>query len=363
MKELFHYRIFDQKRLSSHLMIIIVSLFIPLVSALFRPGSDFLEHTINFFILLVIQLELFIFLAVNIFRGLDPRTAGKQLTQNVLYPGTTRKQLTRIVLSRFGLFLAACFVTALIVNILFLYVSNLVRGSETTDIVKYFFHNEFNAWLKATIGGLLFGSALFIFIQWQAALKREQQLREENLIFQNETLKNQVNPHFLFNSLNTLSSLIATQPEIAENFTIRLASIYRYILENSSKDKVPLTFELSFISDYFYLHKIRDDGKIGLDVKIDNPEKYEILPVSLQILVENAIKHNKATLEDPLIISIYLEGQDIVVKNNLQKMATKIKSTEIGLKNLAERVRLITGKDLIIEETPSQFIVKVPLIS
>jgi LytS/YehU family sensor histidine kinase len=206
------------------------------------------------------------------------------------------------------------------------------------------------------------GAVIFIVLLWQTSLKREQKLREEKLIFQNETLKNQVNPHFLFNSLNTLSALVSTQPEVAEEFINRLSSIYRYILENSSKDRVPLAVEISFISDYFYLHKIRDDGKIELEILINDPDNYEILPVSLQILVENAVKHNKATRESPLKISIYIENKHVVVKNNLQKMGVQLPSTKIGLKNLAQRVNLITGKVLIIDETHTDYIVKIPLL-
>ena len=152
-------------------------------------------------------------------------------------------------------------------------------------------------------------------------LKREQKLREENLIFQNETLKNQVNPHFLFNSLNTISSLIHSQPEAAEKFINNLSSFYRYILENGQKDKVPLRSELDFLKEYFSMHEVRDEKKIFLNIDVMEPGNYEILPVSLQILLENAIKHNIATRENPLTISIYIEDQSIVVKNNLQKMS------------------------------------------
>ncbi|MGD0342897.1 MAG: hypothetical protein ABSA76_14435, partial [Bacteroidales bacterium] len=112
-----------------------------------------------------------------------------------LKPGTTRKELTLTVLSRFVLFLIGCFIIALIVNILFLFVENLITSSGSANVLYYFFHNEFKMWFKTTSLGLILGTAIFIFIQWQAALKREQALREENLIFQNETLKNQVNPH------------------------------------------------------------------------------------------------------------------------------------------------------------------------
>jgi LytS/YehU family sensor histidine kinase len=194
-------------------------------------------------------------------------------------------------------------------------------------------------------------------------MKREFELREQNLIFQNETLKSQVNPHFLFNSLNTLSSLVNTQTEIANYFITKLASIYRYILDNSSKVKVPLKDELEFIKDYFYLHQIRNEGKIILSIDIKNEFSFEILPVSLQLLIENAIKHNMATQDKPLIISLYIEEQHVVVKNTIQRMATQVVSTNIGLKNLNERVRLVTGKEIVIIENEGNFLVKVPLIA
>jgi LytS/YehU family sensor histidine kinase len=197
---------------------------------------------------------------------------------------------------------------------------------------------------------------------WRKSVLREQKLREENLIFQNQTLKNQINPHFLFNSLNTLSSLVHTKTEIADKFINRLSSMYRYILENSPKDKVPLEAELGFIKDYFFLYKIRDEDKIQLTIDLDDPDKYEIMPVSLQLLTENAIKHNMATRENPLQISIYRDNRYIVVKNNLQKMPAELESTKTGLKNLSERVKLSTGKELIIEESQSEYLVKVPLI-
>jgi len=162
--------------------------------------------------------------------------------------------------------------------------------------------------------------------------------------------------------MNTLSALVGAQPEMAEKFIQKLSSIYRYILENGTRDKVPLKAELDFIRDYFFLHKIRDDGKIDLEVIVNESDKYEILPVSLQILVENAIKHNRATIGEPLHISVYIEGDNIVIKNNLQRMATQIKSTGIGLKNLSERVILISGKDIVTEEINNYFIVKVPLL-
>ncbi len=343
------YSLLNPNRLSTHFRFFIASLLIVVSGVLIKGDLKFGENELSTFILVFSQLEVFVIIAYKIFDGLKIES-------------TRRQEFTRIVLSRFMLFYIACFVSAMIIFLLFLYAKYWLSGWDLSKVINDFLFTEFRGWFRSTIIGLSFGAVIFVFFQWQDALKREQKLNEENLIFQNETLKNQVNPHFLFNSLNTLSSLIGTQTEIAENFINRLSSIYRYILENISKDRVPLKSELKFITDYFSLHKIRDADKIQLDMNIKNACTYQILPVSLQSLIENSIKHNMATREKPLKISICIEEQYIIVKNNLQELATHLKSTKTGLKNLGERIRLITGKELIIEKSPEEFIVKVPLI-
>jgi len=237
-----------------------------------------------------------------------------------------------------------------------------IRGETASNVIFNFIHSGFRIWFSSTIKGLIFGSVIFVVLLWQASLRREQKFREEKLIFQNETLKSQVNPHFLFNSLNTISSLIQTQPETAEQFINNLASVYRYILENGQKDLVPLQSEIGFLTDYSNLHRVRDEDKIFINIDVPEAEKYKVLPVSLQILLENAIKHNIASRENKLRISIYVEDQFIVVKNNLQKKASQLTSTKTGLKNLAERVLLTAKRELIIEETNDYFTVKLPLL-
>jgi two-component system LytT family sensor kinase len=349
MKKLSLEYILDQRRLVSHILFILIGVITVSVVSMKEDTLISFYDKLRFFILLFIQLEVFLFIASKLFKNLKT--------------GMTRSEITGIIVTRFVLFIIACFIAAFIIFLTFKYMNAWIVRRDMSGVLNNFLFHEFNRWFKSTIGGLTFGAIVFIVIQWQDALQREQKLREENLIFQNETLKNQVNPHFLFNSLNTLSSLITSQPETADRFISRLSSIYRYILENSSKNKVPLKAELNFIEDYFYLHKIRDDDKITLEISVQSPEKYEILPVSLQILVENAINHNMATRESPLKILIYTESGYITVKNNLQKKAVQLKSTGIGLKNLMERTRLITGKVLINEETNNEFIVKIPLIS
>ncbi len=348
MKKLKPETFLDQRKLISHITFILISLVVISIVSLKKGISGSLSDKLGFFLLLLIQLEVFIFIAAKIFKELNANTPVKEFT--------------RIVLQRFAIFIIACFVAALIIFLIFKYITAWIHGNDLNRVFHNFRIYEFKPWFKSTLGGLSVGAIIFIVIQWQDALKREQKLKEENLIFQNETLRNQVNPHFLFNSLNTLSSLIGTQPEAADRFISRLASIYRYILENNQKDKILLQSELQFIRNYSDLHKIRDEEKIVLTINAPDAAKYEILPVSLQILIENAIKHNMATRENPLMIDVFIENQYIVVKNNIQRMAMQLKSTGIGLKNLAERVRLITGKPLIIEETNNDFIVKVPLL-
>lgn len=281
---------------------------------------------------------------------------------NYTRKGITQKQITLTYLSRLLLlFIAILIITGILFTVVIILIY-LIGGWGWPDLPLIF--NQSTSVLKVTAIALFFTTPIFFFIPWQQSMKREFELREQNLIFQNETLKSQVNPHFLFNSLNTLSSLVSTQTEIANEFIRKLSVIYRYILENSSKVKVPLKDELEFIKDYFYLHQIRNEGKIQLSIAVkDDENRFSILPVSLQLLIENAIKHNMATLDKPLRIDINLEGQYIAVKNNIQKMATQVVSTKVGLKNLGERVRLTTGIEIVVEETAGDFVVKVPLLS
>ena len=349
MKKLTLQDIFNQKKLSTHLYFLILSLII--LGIIIVAKGDYLkwQEYLSPVILVFIQLEVFIFLGTKIFKGFNPVA--------------TPKEITFLTISRFILFYIACFAIAFIIMIAMLFINHGNNYNSISEVLNDFFNYEFRGWFKTTALGLSAGAIIFIFALWQDALKREQKLREENLIFQNETLKSQVNPHFLFNSLNTISSLIPKQPETAERFINNLSSVYRYILENSQKDKVSLLSELNFITGYYNLHRVRDEEKILLSIDAPDAERYTILPVSLQILLENAIKHNIATREKQLRIEIYIEGHYIVSKNNLQRKATQLISTKTGLKNLAARIKLASQRELSIEETNDFFIVKLPLMT
>lgn len=210
----------------------------------------------------------------------------------------------------------------------------------------------------------------FFFDEWkQSFMEKEklllvkEQLEKENIISQYETLKNQIDPHFLFNSLNVLSSLIHEDTEKAEDFIDEFANVYRYVLDVSSKQLVPLKEELSFIESYFFLQKIRFGDNLKIDIDIpENIEQLFILPLSLELVVENAIKHNKVSKEAPLRIEIRTDKHFIVVTNNLQIRNEAIISTGIGLKNIKERYYLYNKTQPVFEQYNNKFIARVPLI-
>jgi LytS/YehU family sensor histidine kinase len=191
------------------------------------------------------------------------------------------------------------------------------------------------------------------------------ELQKANLQSQFEVLKQQVNPHFLFNSLNVLSSLIKVEPDLAEAFTEKLSKVYRYVLENKEKDMVPLSTELDFMNSYVFLLNIRFMGKISVSIVIDEARSdLMILPMALQLLIENAIKHNTFSKANPLNISISIDSENfLIIRNNTQIRETQIQSTGVGLANITNRYRLISDRVPVFEKTDKEFIAKVPLIA
>jgi two-component system LytT family sensor kinase len=154
---------------------------------------------------------------------------------------------------------------------------------------------------------------------------------------------------------------VAKDAGLSERFILKLSSIYRYILENRDVDFISLPREIDFVRDYFYLQKIRDNGKIELELPETGTDQYEILPISIQMLIENALKHNAATRDNPLKIKISLAEDLVVVENNIQPKMQMAESSKIGLKNLAERVSLVMHRKVFIEPTDRTFVVKIPV--
>jgi PAS domain S-box-containing protein len=190
-------------------------------------------------------------------------------------------------------------------------------------------------------------------------------LQKENLQSQFDMLKQQVNPHFLFNSLNVLTSLIKPDPDLAESFTVQLAKVYRYVLENKDKDLVPVSTEMDFLRAYVFLLDIRFMGKVNIDIDFDEEkEDRMLLPLSLQMLIENAIKHNTFSRKNPLSVRLFIDdNQNFVVENNLQSRETNFASTGVGLKNIQNRYALLTDKPCSFEKTETHYIARIPLLT
>jgi len=189
-------------------------------------------------------------------------------------------------------------------------------------------------------------------------------LQRDNLQSQFEALKNQVNPHFLFNSLNVLSSLISVNQELAEKFTINLSKIYRYILDHRSEDLVSLFTELEFLNSYVFLLKSRFEEKILVEIKIDPAYlEYKLPPLALQLLIENAIKHNVYSLKSPLRIQIFVDENHLLnIINNFQKREKPISSTKIGLKNITDRYRYFSDEEPFFGFENTHFVARIPLL-
>jgi len=190
-------------------------------------------------------------------------------------------------------------------------------------------------------------------------------LQEENIISQFETLKSQVNPHFLFNSLNVLSSLIFIDQERAARFVRQLSKVYRYVLDHKDLDTITLNEELPFIESYIYLLKTRFDQNLEVDIDIAaNFRVKKVAPMVLQLLVENAIKHNIISKSKPLSVKLFIEasGEYLTVMNNLQLKSSTERSSHIGLENIRKRYDYLTGKKVEIINNEQHFMVKIPLL-
>ncbi len=188
-------------------------------------------------------------------------------------------------------------------------------------------------------------------------------LQKENLQSQFEVLRQQVNPHFLFNSLNVLTSLIKLEPDLAEKFTEHLSKVYRYVLENKDNDLVNLNTELDFLDAYIFLLNIRFMDKIEVTVSIpDDKKELMILPLALQLLIENAIKHNSMSKKNPLKIEIHIDENNILnVVNNLQERESHMASTGVGLKNIEHRYHLLEMPAPKFIKTETSFVAQIPL--
>ncbi len=207
-----------------------------------------------------------------------------------------------------------------------------------------------------------FNESAFLFNKWKDSLLEQERLKEESLKARLEGLMQQMDPHFLFNSLSVLSGVVYKDPVLADDYITRLSRVYRYSLEHKEETTIPLEKELNFAETYFFLMKVRFGEAIKMDLKRPKDETQLFVPTfSIQLLIENAIKHNQITLEHPLNISVAVENNYLVVKNNLTPRKAS-EGTKVGLHNLKTRFQYLTDKEVLIEKTDDTFKVSLPLI-
>lgn len=203
----------------------------------------------------------------------------------------------------------------------------------------------------------------YIFESWKSSLAEKEKAEQQMLQQEFDLLKQQINPHFLFNNLNVLSSLIAQNPQKASYYLDELSKVYRYLLRRGHDDVSTLREELAFIDSYTALLKIRFGNAMHIRVDAKAACKDRLLPtLSLQLLVENAIKHNIASKEEPLYITITVLDERLLVTNNLQRKGSTVSSNKVGLTNLQTKYRLLNMESIFVEQSSHEYRVELPLV-
>lgn len=263
-------------------------------------------------------------------------------------------------------------ISTVVVNIVLVLFCNYVNFIllQKQDSAAFFTGNlGFSNWFTINIA-LLISAILHAkgFMEaWKSSTKQEvvqQKLIAKSANAQFESLKNQLDPHFLFNSLNVLSSLIDENPHQAQRFTASMSKIYRYVLEQKDKELVTVEEEIEFAKTYCNLLKTRFEDSVNFGFNVnENVLKSFVVPLSLQLLLENCIKHNFATSSKPLVIKIYSEGNYLFIENNLQQREQMKESAGIGLSNIVQRYSLLSKQNVFIEKSSEFFRVKIPILT
>lgn len=238
---------------------------------------------------------------------------------------------------------------------------------EKNSYSEFLAHENFKFYvicLIITMVVTLFFHLIYFYKKAQENKVKEQKIIAGTASAKFETLKNQIDPHFLFNSLNVLTSLIEENPENAQKFTTSLSKIYRYVLEQKDKELVSVEEELSFAKTYMNLLKMRFENSVfyELPATVNNPEA-KVVPLSLQLILENTVKHNIASESKPLHIRIYEKGDYLVIENDYQKKEVLQDRKGVGLQNIVDRYSIITNRKVRIEQTENHFRVELPMLT
>jgi len=216
--------------------------------------------------------------------------------------------------------------------------------------------------VSMTVFGIAVANGFLFFKNWRQSALNEEILKREKLAIEYEALRNQVNPHFLFNSLTALTTLVHQDADKAEAFIRRFSNVYRYVLENRNMEIVSLRNELNLIENMAYLYHYRHGNNLFIELELDASDEKHVLPMALQMLLENALKHNVISKEKPLKVRLIEEDDYVVVWNNLQLKNSVPDSNNVGLGNIRLRYSYLSENPVIIEKSESYFQVKIPIL-
>jgi LytS/YehU family sensor histidine kinase len=229
-----------------------------------------------------------------------------------------------------------------------------------------------NAWEFAATSSLftvlisfnmsLIFTAIGFFKAWKRAVVNAEKLKTEMMAYKYESLRNQINPHFLFNSFNVLSDLVYADQGMAVKFINQLSDLFRYVLDSRDKELVPLSDELAFMQSYIYLLKTRFEDKLDLKIELKAEADELIVPMTLQLLVENAVKHNEVSEAFPLQINIRRNENYLEVENSLKVKKVGEDSKNTGLKNIIQQFSYFTDRQIDVRDTDGKFLVRVPIL-
>ncbi len=279
------------------------------------------------------------------------------------FSGMPQRKMIRQIPRALIIFVVAAYIIANVVVALGVFAWYIIRDISLHGFFHQLFTRELPYASIRMISGMMFFSLAFFYVLWRKAALNELSLREETLRAQYANLKAGINPHFLFNSLNTLSELVHEDAAKADDYIQKLSSVYRYVIEHENTNLISLKDELEFVDKYFRLQQVRSGEKIILEKQVPDAGDYLTIPVSVQSLVENAVKHNVASALSPLKIELFTDDGYLVVRNTLQRKNRPGISTGTGLENLKHRLSLVMEKELLISETETHFEVRLPLLN
>ncbi len=261
-------------------------------------------------------------------------------------------------------FVGSVVITLFLMFLLNMLVNTVIEGKTLMEFIRNerIGNYQFALWITLSVVSIL--HIVYFYNEAQQNKIKEQKVIAGTASAKFDALKNQLDPHFLFNSLNVLTSLIEENSDNAQDFTTSLSKVYRYVLEQKNKELISVDEELRFAKTYMSLLKMRFEDSIVFNMpeKATNPES-KVVPLSLQLLLENAVKHNMVTPSKPLHINIYEEKGYLVVENNLQPKQIVKKSSGVGLSNIKQRYNLLTTKRVDIKKTATQFLVAIPTLT